>query len=304
MTEFREIGDLQRKRRRLRAAVMAASLVIAAAVTVFACRPELFSKCLSPLAASVLDKPPVSTGVSAVTTASLPLRSGEEDSSPVIRTLEKGTSVRLLTDLSSKSDWVQVSTGNGETGWCVKKYLSVNGTSSVASSSSQSAASAASSAQSAVSASAASSASSASSKVSLVTATPQVTLEQAKKPLSISVSIADQRVTVYDAEKRIVEQFVCSTGSKGSETITGTFRIAERGKSFYSKRLGEGGYYWTQFHGDYLFHSVPFDENYEIEPEEATKLGTPASHGCVRLSVENAKWIYDHIPRGTVVTIQ
>ena len=31
------------------------------------------------------------------------------------------------------------------------------------------------------------------------------------------------------------------------------------------------------------------------------RLGINASHGCVRLAIENAKWIYDTIPRGTKV---
>ena len=33
-------------------------------------------------------------------------------------------------------------------------------------------------------------------------------------------------------------------------------------------------------------------------------LGIPASHGCVRLKVEEAKWLYDNIPSGTKLIIQ
>jgi len=33
-------------------------------------------------------------------------------------------------------------------------------------------------------------------------------------------------------------------------------------------------------------------------------LGKPASHGCVRMTVEDAKWIYDTIPNGTKVIVQ
>ncbi|MBC7345294.1 MAG: L,D-transpeptidase, partial [Clostridia bacterium] len=32
-------------------------------------------------------------------------------------------------------------------------------------------------------------------------------------------------------------------------------------------------------------------------------LGQPASHGCIRLTMEDARWIYDHIPRGAPVHI-
>ena len=37
--------------------------------------------------------------------------------------------------------------------------------------------------------------------------------------------------------------------------------------------------------------------------DEAMKLGQPASHGCVRLTVADAKWFYDQVPDGTPVTI-
>lgn len=32
-------------------------------------------------------------------------------------------------------------------------------------------------------------------------------------------------------------------------------------------------------------------------------LGTPASHGCVRLLVSDAKWIYDNCKEGTIITV-
>ncbi|NLN87671.1 MAG: L,D-transpeptidase, partial [Syntrophomonadaceae bacterium] len=37
---------------------------------------------------------------------------------------------------------------------------------------------------------------------------------------------------------------------------------------------------------------------------EAAKLGTPASHGCVRLATEDAQWLYRNIPTGTPVSIR
>lgn len=131
-----------------------------------------------------------------------------------------------------------------------------------------------------------------------------VSLEQAEKPLKVEVSIKDQEVTVLDARDRVVKKFACSSGEEGSETPTGTFTVTDRGQSFYNPAVKEGAYYWTRFYKTYLFHSVPFDKDRNMEPEEAAKLGTPASHGCVRLETENAKWIYDHIPEGTSVVIQ
>ena len=42
---------------------------------------------------------------------------------------------------------------------------------------------------------------------------------------------------------------------------------------------------------------------HNITAEEYNKLGAPASHGCIRMTVADCKWIYDHCPSGTVVTV-
>lgn len=65
------------------------------------------------------------------------------------------------------------------------------------------------------------------------------------------------------------------------------------------------GQYATQITGNILFHSVPYTEKgnkASLEYWEYDKLGTPASMGCVRLTVKNAKWIYDNCMAGTPVT--
>lgn len=132
----------------------------------------------------------------------------------------------------------------------------------------------------------------------------QVSLQNAAKPLWVQVSLAKQTVTVYDARNMVVQHYICSTGEEGDDTPTGTFTVSDRGKSFFSEKYQEGAYYWTRFQGSFLFHSVPFDKKQEYKPEEAAKLGTKASHGCVRLATENAKWIYENIPRGAKVAIE
>ncbi|PJI09487.1 MULTISPECIES: L,D-transpeptidase [Clostridium] len=131
-----------------------------------------------------------------------------------------------------------------------------------------------------------------------------IALSEAQKPFTIDVDLQKQRVSVYDAQKRLVNSFICSSGMDGSDTPKGQYKVQERGYSFYSKKYQEGAYYWVQFMGNYLFHSVPFDKNENIETEEISKLGNKASHGCVRLAINDAKWIYDNVPKGTVVNIK
>lgn len=122
----------------------------------------------------------------------------------------------------------------------------------------------------------------------------------------VRVSVADQEVWVY-LDGEIIRTMVCSTGVLDDRaTPTGRFYIQNRGERFFSEKYQQGALWWVSFRdwGIYLFHSVPIDRAGNIIPEEAAKLGTPASHGCVRLSVEDARWFYETIPQDIPVDIQ
>lgn len=134
--------------------------------------------------------------------------------------------------------------------------------------------------------------------------TVDVSLASAEKPLWIDVSIEHQTLTVYDAENRVVESWLCSTGSPGYDTPRGTFHVYRRGKSFFSPKYQEGAYYYVAFYEDYYIHSVPFDQNRVIIPSVASDLGHEDSHGCVHLSIANSKWVYENIPDGTRVAVE
>ena len=61
--------------------------------------------------------------------------------------------------------------------------------------------------------------------------------------------------------------------------------------------------YYTRIKGSILFHSVPYTSKAKgtLEYWEYDKLGTKASAGCIRLTVQDAKWIYDNCKPGTKV---
>ena len=119
----------------------------------------------------------------------------------------------------------------------------------------------------------------------------------------IDVNVSDQKVRVYENDK-MIKEWVVSTGSNDS-TPLGRYEIQNRGEWFFSEKYQQGAMWWVSFKdwGIYLFHSVPMDRERNILTDEANKLGSPASHGCVRLEIDHAKWIYDHIPQGTEVYI-
>ena len=92
--------------------------------------------------------------------------------------------------------------------------------------------------------------------------------------------------------------WLCSPGTYYTPTVRGLFSVGSRGYSFDS--YGVRCYYWTQFYGDYLFHSTTY---YTNGAPKDTRLGMHLSHGCVRLETSNAKWIYETIPSGTTVYV-
>ena len=136
-------------------------------------------------------------------------------------------------------------------------------------------------------------------------------LAAGKMPYAIDVDIANQIVTVYStADGSIVRQMLCSSGMNGC-TPLGTYQLTERGRA--SERT-EWTYlaqyrcyvkYATRIHLGYMFHSLPFDakDMNSMQAQAASEFGLPTSHGCIRLRVEDAKFIAENCLMGTEVTI-
>ena len=119
---------------------------------------------------------------------------------------------------------------------------------------------------------------------------------------TIEISLDRQQVDVY-YKNQLIRSMICSGGTPEDPTPTGTYWTNE--KIYYSwlPKYDVGAYYFVRFYGAYLFHSLPFDEDGNLIEEEAAKLGTPASHGCIRLKVEDARWLYESLPLGVKVNI-
>lgn len=121
----------------------------------------------------------------------------------------------------------------------------------------------------------------------------------------INVNIKNQKTYIYKGKAdnwKLVKTYSCSTGITGEDTPSGSFSIKEKGDWFFSEKYNEGGKYWTQITGDILFHSVPFDKDKTTVLDYT--MNKPSSHGCIRLSLDDAKWIYNNIPKGSKVIIK
>ena len=120
----------------------------------------------------------------------------------------------------------------------------------------------------------------------------------------VFVNIAEQKTYVYEGSKNdwtLAKTFTCSTGIEGKETPVGVFTVQNRAPWFFSPKYGQGGKYYVQFMGNYLFHSIPFNSDKTTISDPT--LGVPASHGSIRLSVEDSKWLYDNVQNGSKIII-
>lgn len=92
------------------------------------------------------------------------------------------------------------------------------------------------------------------------------------------------------------DYWICSTGAPNTPTVIGQYTVGAKGYSFGH---GYTCYYYTQFYGDYLIHSVKYYQGTFNVLDG--RMGVNISEGCVRLPIERAKWIWDNIPTGTKV---
>jgi lipoprotein-anchoring transpeptidase ErfK/SrfK len=122
------------------------------------------------------------------------------------------------------------------------------------------------------------------------------------------VNIAAQRVYIRNAadHNHVLYTMYCATG-KNNATPRGTYTIqAERGLHFYNASEQEGANYYVSWlnHGEYLFHTVPVNQNGDYIVNIANQIGQrPVSHGCVQLTIPDAKWVYENVPYGMKVII-
>ena len=137
----------------------------------------------------------------------------------------------------------------------------------------------------------------------------------------IVLDLNNQVVTVYERDDfgeytRVVRRFLCSTGrmtedeedpeKEATPTPRGIWKMGGRERfGKFANFAGQYARYWTQIVGSIFFHSLMYnrrDNNHLLRPAYGA-MGTPVSHGCVRLYVEDARWLYYYACPGTTVEV-
>ena len=121
----------------------------------------------------------------------------------------------------------------------------------------------------------------------------------------LKVNYGQNVVTVYTKDEAgnyviPLKPMLCSCGTA---TPKGGIYKTSKGYAWGTVVGGLYAQYSTRIQGNILFHSIPYTKESKdtMEYWEYDKLGTTASAGCVRLRVEDCKWIFDNCEEGTIV---
>ena len=110
-------------------------------------------------------------------------------------------------------------------------------------------------------------------------------------PLMAIVALKEQRITIYDADGRILQSRV-STGQKGYETPAGIYSVIQKKAEHYSNLYDDAAMPFMQriTWSGIALHAGPLP-------------GYPASHGCIRMPYEFAQHLFDQTKRGMRVIV-
>lgn len=150
--------------------------------------------------------------------------------------------------------------------------------------------------------------------VTTTTVARKPTVPAATKPRrvrigSVRVVLDEQKVYVYAKTGRLITTMPVSTGLWDS-TPTGSFKVfSKSARTFYTPNPKEKMRWMTRFTkgrngGNIGFHGIPYTVTKAGEKPFPTPLGrAPSSHGCVRMKVSDAKWIFDNLDIGAKVVV-
>jgi len=142
-------------------------------------------------------------------------------------------------------------------------------------------------------------------------ATPRPTPAPTPMPYSITVDVTNQVITVYGLDEnneytKVVRQMICSTGTRATPSDVGVWKLGSYRSRFpLFPKFQVYVQYWLPIVNGIGFHSLLYNtqNTMDLIVSSYRELGSRASHGCIRLLVDNAKWLYKNALKGTVVTI-
>ena len=101
-----------------------------------------------------------------------------------------------------------------------------------------------------------------------------------------------------------IRYMIVTTGAYDTPTPKGTFTMDDNYVRFGLFSVGVYGQYWRQITRAFYTHSLLYlHRNANTYTNSYSQLGRRGSHGCVRMLVPDARWVYYNIAPGTVCDI-
>ena len=140
---------------------------------------------------------------------------------------------------------------------------------------------------------------------------PRPTPRPEQPAYHLVVDVTNQIVTAYARDEEgdynvVIREMMCSSGTRENPSDAGDFVLSGYKTTWcYFPKWGDYARYWTRINSGIAFHSVIYNtvDVMDLSVRSYNRLGNRASHGCVRLLVSDAKWIYDYVEAGTIATI-
>jgi hypothetical protein len=113
----------------------------------------------------------------------------------------------------------------------------------------------------------------------------------AERKIIVYRDIRPQKMFVFEGDS-LVNEFLVSTGRQGHQTALGEYKILTKHRRAWSKRYRIWMDWWQSF---YMFPSGIFNGLHALDQKTGYEelLGRPASHGCVRISQKDGKWLFE-----------
>ena len=123
------------------------------------------------------------------------------------------------------------------------------------------------------------------------------------------VVLDEQRAYFYNKNRRLIATLPVSTGVD-DQTPVGVFKVfSKSAQTFYTPNPRERMRFMTRFTvgregGNIGFHGIPYTATKYGEVPFYTPLGlAPSSHGCIRMRVSDAKWVFQNMAIGSTVSV-
>lgn len=116
----------------------------------------------------------------------------------------------------------------------------------------------------------------------------------------IDISVSNQIMTLFEDGVK-VNSFLISSGKYGMPTPFGTFSVKKKEPNHWSSTYGLWMPYSMNFYGAFYIHELPYWPSGYREGEN--HLGIRVSHGCIRLGIGPAEYVFNWSEIGTPVYV-